>query len=370
MLGESFSRFRFFFSGRSRAEVDEEIQFHIERQAEANRASGMSPEEARRQAAIQFGGRERARDLCRQERPSWSLESLWRDVRYGVRGLWHNPGFTAVAVLTLALTIGANSTIFSLLSQALLRALPVQDPDQLVVLSFAGGSPGHHHSEGGNSAGHQHEFSYPMYKDLRDRNTALSGLIASAAAGVGAVWNNHGEPVLAEMVSGNYFETRGVRAAVGRLFVSSDETAEGANPVAVLNFDYWKSHLAEVPVEGKTLLINGSPFTIVGVATPGFHSMVWGRLPAVYVPITMQRTVQPDWNYLSDRKAYWIDLAGRLRPGMTRAQAEASMDQLYVALRRTEVPLQVVQMALVNVASLHLGRPHPELNSTRLTTSL
>ena len=343
MLVELFTRFRFFFSGRSRSEVDEEIQFHIERQAEANRAAGMSPAEARRQAAIQFGGRERAREQCRQQRPSWSLESVWRDVRYGVRGLWHNPGFSTVAVLTLALTIGANSTIFSLLSQALLRALPVQDPDQLVVLSFAGGAPGHHHSEGGNSAGHQHEFSYPMFKDLRDRNTALSGLIASAPVGVGAVWNNHAEPVEAEMVTGNYFETLGVHPAVGRLFVSSDETAEGANPVAVLNFDYWKSHLAEAPVEGRTLLINGSPFTVLGVAAPGFHSMVWGRLPDVYVPITMQRIVEPDWNYLNDRKAYWIDLAGRLRPGMTRAQAEASMNQLYVALRRTEVPLLVDQ---------------------------
>src|SRR5579863_592418 len=330
MLGEWLSRFRFFFAGKSRAEVDQEIGFHFERQVEANRAAGMSPEDARRQAAIRFGGRERAREQCREQRPSWSLEWLLRDVRYGIRGLGRNPGFTVIAVLTLALAIGANSTIFSLLNQALLRALPVQDPDQLVVLSFAGGHPGHTQSDGGNTPGHHHEFTYPMYRDLREQNTVLSGLIAAAPAGVGVVWNHHAEEVSSEIVSGNYFETLGVRPAVGRLLVSGDETADEANPIAVLNFDYWKSHLAQAPVEGKTLLINGTPFTIVGVAAPGFHSMVWGRLPDVYVPITMQHTVQPDWTYLHDRQGYWIALMGRIRPGITRAQAEASMNQLYI----------------------------------------
>ena len=128
-------------------------------------------------------------------------------------------------------------------------------------------------------------------KDLRDRNTVFSGLIGAAPASVGVTWNNRAEGVSAELVSGNYFDVLGVHAAVGRLFVASDETAPGANPVAVLNFDYWKSHLAEAPVAGKTLLINGTPFTILGVAAPGFHSMEWGSLPQIYVPLTMQKTV-------------------------------------------------------------------------------
>src|SRR5262249_51197998 len=161
-----------------------------------------------------------------------------------------------------------------------------------------------------DTRGRTHEFSYPMYRDLRDQNTALSGLIASAPVGVGVVWNNRAESVSAEMVSGNYFEVLGVRPALGRLFDANDETAEGANPVAVLSFDYWKSHLAEAPVTGNTLLINGMPFTIAGVAAPGFHSMVFGRTPQVYVPITMQRTVQPEWDYLKDHKSYWITLMG------------------------------------------------------------
>src|SRR5260370_22324224 len=266
MMREWLSRLRFFFAGKPRVEVDEEIEFHLERQIEANVAAGMSLPEARRQAAIGFGRRERAREQCREQRPSWSLESLLRDLRYGMRGLFRNPGFTVVAVLTLALAIGANATIFSLLSQALMRALPVQDPEQLVVLSFAGANPGHTQSDGGNTPGHKYEFSYPMYLDLRDKNTALSGLIAAAPVSIGVVWNNHAEAVSAEIVTGNYFETLGVRPALGRLFVSSDETTEGANPVAVLSFHYCKTHLSEAPVAGKSLLINGTPFTIVGVS--------------------------------------------------------------------------------------------------------
>ena len=339
-MGEIWSRAKFFFTGKRRSEVDEEIQFHLEREAEANMAAGMPEEEARRKAAIAFGGRERAREECREERPSWRLESVWRDVRYGIRGLGRNPGFATVAVLTLALAIGLNTTIFSLLDQALMSALPVKNPEQLVVLSFAGSSPGHTHSEGGNDAGHHHEFSYPMYKDLRDQNKVLSGLIAAEPAEVGVTWNNRAESVGAELVTGNYFETLGVRPAVGRLFTASDETAPGANPVVVLSFDYWRTHLAEAPVAGKTLLVNGTPFTITGVTAPGFHSMVWGRTPDVFVPITEQKVVEPDWDYLSDHNAYWIDLAGRLRPGMTVAQAQASLNALYLSLRRAEFTLQ------------------------------
>ena len=177
-----------------------------------------------------------------------------------------------------------------------------------------------------------------MSRDLREKNTALSGLIAAAPEDVGVTWNDRAEIVPAEMVSGNYFETLGVRAALGRLFLADDETSAGANPVAVLSFDYWKTHLAEAPVVGKTLTINGTPFTITGVAAPGFHSMVWGRMPAVYVPLTMQGVIEPEWSYLNERRAYWINLAGRLRDGVTEAQAEASMNALFLSLRRAEFP--------------------------------
>ena len=336
MVREWLNKARSFFTGKRRADVDEELQFHIDRETEANLAAGMTPAEARRRATIAFGGRQLAREQCREQRPIWTLESLVRDLRYGLRGLARNPVFTAVAVLTLALAIGANTTIFSLLDQALMRMLPVADPQQLVVLSFAGSRSGHTESHGGDLPGHRHEFSYPMFRDLRDRNTVLSGLIAAAPASVGVSWNHRAEAVHAEMVSGNYFSVLGVQPALGRLFVSNDETAPGQNPVAVLNFDFWKTHLAEAPVVGQTLLVNGTPFTILGVAAPGFQSMEWGQLPQIYVPITMQKIVEPEWDYLADHKSYWIDLVGRLRPGVSRAQAEASLTTLFTALRASE----------------------------------
>src|SRR5579872_4935763 len=229
MIAEIWSRTKYFFAGKRRREVDEEIQFHLEREAEENRLRGMTPEEARWRAANAFGGRERAREQAREQRPIWTLESLWRDLRYGARGLARNPMFTAVAVLTLALAIGANTTIFSMLDQALMQALPVKDPGQLVVLSFSGSVQGHSESHGGDSPGHAHSFSYPMYKDLRDKNTVFSGLIGSAPASVGLTWNNRAERASAEMVSGNYFNVLGVQAAVGHVFVAGDETAPGAN---------------------------------------------------------------------------------------------------------------------------------------------
>jgi predicted permease len=204
------------------------------------------------------------------------------------------------------------------------------------VLNFGGATDGHTHSDGGDRPGHQFEFSYLMYRDLRDRNTVLSGLIATADHTVGATWNNRGEAVEAEMVTGNYFEVLGVRPAVGRLFGAGDETAPGANPLAVLNFDYWKTHLAEAPVAGRTLLVNGTQFTILGVAAPGFHSVVWGRLPDLYVPVTEQRVVEPEWNYLPDRQNYWLTMAGRLKPEVTAVRAEAGINPLFHALRVQE----------------------------------
>ncbi len=336
MLSEWLSRARFFFAGKRRVEVDDELQFHIDRQIDANLAAGMSPSEARRQAALAFGGRERAREQCREERPSWTLELLLRDLRFALRGLLRNPGLAIVAVLTLALAIGANTTVFSLISQALLQALPVHDPQQLVVLNFAGDVDGHTHSDGGDRPGHRYEFSYLMYRDLRDRNSALSGLVASSPVTVGATWNNRSEAVGAELVSGNYFNVLGVQPAAGRVFSARDETAPGANPVVVLGFDYWKTHLAEAPVVGQTLLIDATPFTVVGVAAPGFHSVVWGRLPDLYLPLTMQRTIIPEWNYLGDRRQYWLTVAGRLKPGVTEGQAASSMNPLFHALREEE----------------------------------
>jgi len=267
------------------------------------------------------------------------MARVTNDLRFALRQIMRSPGFAITAILTLALAIGANTAIFTLLNQALLRALPVKDPSQLVVLSYAGSREGHKESQGGDSPGYDHYFSYPMYLDLRANNKVFSALAAAASANAGVSWNDRAEQVRVEMVSGNYFQTLGVRPAAGRLLLSSDETTDKANPVAVLSFDYWTNHLAQAAVVGKTLLINGYPFSIVGVAAPGFHSMIWGRRPYVYVPVTMQTIIEPEWTYLHDHRSYWLTMVGRLQPGETPQQAMAGVNPLWVSLRTSEFPL-------------------------------
>jgi putative ABC transport system permease protein len=286
------------------------------------------------------------------------MARLTSDVRFALRQVLRSPGFAITAVLTLALAIGANTAIFTLLNQALLRALPVKDPSRLVVLSFSGSMEGHIRSSGGDSPGHNHYFSYPMYRDLRDNNKVFSGLIAAAPASAGVYWGNHAEPVIVEMVSGNYFPTLGVQPAAGRVLLASDETAENANPVVVLSFDFWKTHLAQAPVVGKMLLVNGHPFNIAGVAAPGFHGIVWGQRPDLFVPMTMLPVIRPEWSYLNDHRAYWLNIVGRLHPDQTPKHALASLSALWTSLRTGEFPLQRDQSAAARahfIADSHLN---------------
>jgi putative ABC transport system permease protein len=164
------------------------------------------------------------------------MDTLLQDVRYAWRQLSKSPGFAAVAVITLALGIGANTAIFGLLDQALLRSLPVKEPAQLVILKFSGSFNGHTRSRTDD----KFYFSYPMYRDLRDRNSAFNGLIATVNAQAGVQWHKQPELVRAEVVSGNYFDVLGVQPALGRLLAQSDDTVPNANPVTVLSFDYWQ----------------------------------------------------------------------------------------------------------------------------------
>src|ERR1700733_9001099 len=171
------------------------------------------------------------------------MNGLLQDLRYAVRQLRKSPGFAAVAIITLALGIGANTAIFSLLDQALLRRLPVKDADRLVFLKYSGSNTGSLQSR----ADGKFYFSYPMYRDLRDRNTVFSGLIATFWTQVGVQWHNQPDLVSAELVSGNYFEVLDLQPALGRLFVASDDLVPNASPVAVLSFSYWQRHFGSDP---------------------------------------------------------------------------------------------------------------------------
>jgi len=262
------------------------------------------------------------------------MNGLLQDLRYAIRQLRKSPGFTAVAVLTLALGIGANTAIFGLLDQALLRSLPVKEPDRLVLLRYSGSNTGHISSRGDN----KFYFSYPMYRDLRDRNTVFSGIIATDSTQAGVQWHNQPELVGAELVSGNYFDVLGVQPALGRLLVASDDTVPNANPIAVLSFNYWRRHFGSDPtILNRSILVNGHPFTIVGVAQPGFHSVVMGDTPDLFIPMMMQSQVMPGSDSLEDRRYSWLNIVARLKPGVSRVEAEAAVSPLWSAIRTDEL---------------------------------
>lgn len=270
------------------------------------------------------------------------MRNFVQDFRFAMRQMRRSPGFLLTAVVTLALGVGANTAVYSLLDQALLRALPVEKPEQLVVLSAPGKAwEGH---TGDRGAGEDKSFSYPMYRDLRDQggpagSKVFDGLIATSAAAVGIAHDRTSEVADAEIVSGNYFSVLGVRPLVGRLLAQSDDTAPGANPVAVLSHAYWTAHMGADPnIAGKPITLNGHSFQVIGVAPENFQSAVWGETPDVFVPMSMLDVVMPGkGKRLTDHTDRWMNIVGRLRDGETIAQAEAAIAPLWHALRAAEL---------------------------------
>lgn len=263
------------------------------------------------------------------------LSNLLQDIRYGFRQLRKSPGFALTAVITLALSIGANTAIYTVFDQVLMRGLPVRDPKQLVVLEFKGSDTGATNNHGGPSGAY---FSYPMYKDLRDHNSVFNGLIASDVTQVGLQWHNQPELVNTELVSGNYFDVLGVQPAAGRLFVQSDDVVPNGNPLVVLSYGYWQRRFGLDPkIVNDTILINGHPFTVIGVAAPGFQSVQVGFSPAIYTPMMMKEQVTPSWNALDERRYKWLNIIGRLKPDLSASKAEAELDPLWHSIRAQEL---------------------------------
>jgi putative ABC transport system permease protein len=264
------------------------------------------------------------------------MDTLWQDLRYGFRTLAKNPGFTAIAVLTLALGLGVNTAIFSLTDQILLRRLPVERPEELVVLRSPGPSTGHTWSDGDGAA----SFSYPLYKMLRDKNNVFSGLLARFPVALSVAGDGQTERASGELVSGNYFTVLGVRPALGRLFSQEDDRAPGASPIVVLSHGYWTRRFGASPdVLNKSLTINGTAMTVVGVAQAGFNGVQVGQLPDAFIPVMMKPQMTPGWDALDDHKDHWLAILGRLQPGLTPAQAEAAIAPVYRQILEEELPL-------------------------------
>ncbi|MDQ3009091.1 MAG: ABC transporter permease [Acidobacteriota bacterium] len=265
------------------------------------------------------------------------MGTILQDLRYGARMLLKKPGFTLIAVATLALGIGANTAIFSLLDQVMLRRLPVEKPDELVVLRSPGPMRGHVSSDSSDSFT---SFSYPMYNALREKNAVFAGLMARYAIPLSVSFSGQTERAAGELVSGNYFEVLGVRPAMGRVFSLEDDKLAGAHPVAVLSHGYWTRRFGANPsVLNQTLLINGHQLTVVGVARAGFGGVQTGQRPDVFIPMTMQAQMMPGQDKrLTDWNDYWIAVIGRLKPGETSAQAEAGVLPLYQSLLVEQLP--------------------------------
>jgi predicted permease len=255
--------------------------------------------------------------------------SLIQDVRFALRGLKQAPIFTTVAVLSVALGIGANTAIFTLLDQVLLRLLPVKDPQQLVLLTSRG--PDYGNSRGWNM------LSYPMYSDFRDRSEPFSGVFCRYSLPLNVTFNGRTERASGELVSGTYFPVLGVGAALGRLITAEEDKIRGGHPVAVLSFDYWKTRFAGDPgIVGKSIVVNGYSLTVIGVSQEGFHGVDFGAAPQIHVPVMMKAQMTPQWNDLDNRRDSWVTVFARLRPGVSLAQAKAALQPFYHGIREQE----------------------------------
>ena len=320
-------------------ELDEELNGFLEMAVEEKVKQGMSRKDALRAVRLERGSLDVSREIIHAARWESFAETCWQDVRFGVRMLRKNPGFTAVVVLTLALGIGANTAIFSLLNAVMLQSIPVHNPQELVVLSWSARrspqSTGRSSfgdckwTTGSSSFASSCSFSYPMLREVRDQSRVFSGVAAFAGpAQLDLSGNGQASMVSGEIVSGDFFQTLGVGAAAGRTLDLTDEKP-GAEAVAVLSYAYWQTGFGgSATTIGKTIKLNSVPFTIVGVADPRFTRLAPGKSQDLWVPLSQAAALQLGWGGGADKSdsshSWWLTIVGRLAPGVSSAQAQTA----------------------------------------------
>ena len=310
-------------------DLEEEIRAHLEMEEQENLEAGMSPEEAHYAALRRFGNvaltQERSREMW-----GWnSVETLWQDVRYGLRMLAKNPGFTAVAVITLALGIGTNTTFFSIIDGLLLRPpANVVAPERLVALyqTVAKGGVG----------GYMPVWSYPDYLYYRNRNAVFSEVAAYSPTPVSIGVEGSNEQTVGDIVSGNYFMALGTKAFLGRMLVPEQDDTPASPLVAVVSYEFWRSRLGSDPsVVGKPITINGHLFTLIGVTPKGTTDVGLQMAPAVWVPLAAQPAMNwPETGALENRGTGWLTVLGRVKQGVTAQQAVSQLGSLALQLDR------------------------------------
>jgi predicted permease len=340
--------------GRSREldqQIDEELKFHLESYAEDLVRSGLPRDEAMRCARAELGSISARKENCRSAWGTRIFDELHGDLRIAVRMLARSPGLAAIAIASLALGIGVNTVIFTMAKHMLLDRLGVPHPEQLRLLwctesddvavkgfwGYFDGVPG------GPSI--TTSFSYPIYQQLRKQNRSLADIFAVKRFGrMTATIDGHAEAVSAEMISGNYYSALGVQPAVGRAIGESDDGEPGSGPVIVISDRYWTNRFSRLPaVIGKTISINLTPMTIVGVNSPGFTGAYdTMSSPDIFMPFSMQPIVAPNGSQslLTDPDEWWVMMMGRAQPGVSEPAAEAALNGAFDAAIRATVAVK------------------------------
>jgi predicted permease len=338
-----FKKLRRLFTRQDQeTDLNDELRFHLEKQIELNLAAGMSAIEARRQALIAFGGVQQTRESLREVHRGRLLESLLQDARYGWRMLRKSPAFTTIAVLTLALGIGANSAIFSLINSVAFRSMPIPDPEHLVfmewhanhgpkTMSYWSFGECEDNSDGPNPNGCS--LPLPFFRDIQKQGTVFSHVAAyTGNQQLDLSGNGPAHMVEGQFVSGDYFGTLGIRPHVGRLFLERDDTAE-ASPVTVLNYGFWQSAFGGSPSAiGKTIRLNGTVFTIIGVTEPKFDALTLSSKFDMWVPLAKHSALVPHMPLNAGAEpmdSWWLVLVARVKPEIPVTQAQEAISLLF-----------------------------------------
>lgn len=339
--------------------LDCELQYHFDRRVADLRAAGVSEPEARRRVAVEL----RLAQVREEVRDVWLtrwFRDFFYDLRFSLRAFLRSPGFTAATLLSLTLGIGVTTALYSLVDQVILHSLPVRDPGQLVLLDWQG-----EYVTGG--FGSYNLMSYPFCRDLQQQTRVFDGAVCRAEVGpVNFLAGSEPRPVTAELVSGSYFPVLGVGPALGRVLASEDDGAPGSNPVVVLSYGFWQTQFGgALDVVGRKVSINNYPMTIVGVAAASFRGVDVGVVPALWIPASMYAQAIPGIQDLFYHPVRWMQILGRLHPGVTAAQAQARLQPwfrrwLVENARRPGFPVTTPERRQRYLASVLTLTPAPQ----------
>ena len=356
---ELLRRFRMIFH-RSQLgrDLEEEMRLHLDLRRQQQIDSGLAPAAARHAAYVKFGNTTRIKEKSLMTWGSEAVESFISDAVYGARALLRSPGITIVALLSLALGIGANTAIFSLLNAVLLRSLPVKDPAQLVLL-------GEGNASGiGDGFVNTDLFSYPFYRQLREKNAVFSDVAAvfsmasdmhGTLLGASGQTDGQDEIIHAQLVSGTYFELLGIQPMMGRTLVDADDASEGDHPVAVVSQSFWKRRLNRDPnAVNRKVKLASTVFTIVGVAPPEFFGTKVGESPDLWVPMSMVRSLHPTWDAYRQNYTQSLDIIGRLKPEVSIVQATTNVNLLLQQITQGFSDADLSQKNLDNLHKSHV----------------